>query len=135
VKVARAKAGDAQWRLLTPADRLLIAVLLALSAGSFAAVERLRPLGETVVVEADNREVYRGPLREARHLEAHGPVGRTVVEIQNGAAWVSYSDCHLHICVRTGKISQAGSVIACVPNRVVVRIEGRRQNRYDVIIG
>ncbi|MBC7186012.1 MAG: NusG domain II-containing protein [Calditrichaeota bacterium] len=133
--MARAKAGDTLGRLFTPADRLLIVLLLALSAGSFAAVQRLRPLGETVVVEADNREVYRGSLREARHLEVRGPVGTTVVEIQGGAAWVSSSDCHLHICVHTGKISQAGSVIACVPNRVVVRIEGRRHNQFDAIIG
>ncbi len=131
----RHSGGARLWGLLTVADRVLIAALVLVSAASFAAVNRLRSTGQTVVVEADNREIYRGPLREPRRLVVHGPVGATVVEISQGAAWVSSSDCHLHICVRTGKITQAGWVIVCVPNRVVVRIEGHRHNRFDVIVG
>ncbi|MGQ9559272.1 MAG: NusG domain II-containing protein [Candidatus Oleimicrobiaceae bacterium] len=131
----RVSRGWRMWGVLTPADCVLIAGLLLTSAAGFAAVNWLRLAGQIVVVEADNREVYRGPLREPRQLVVHGPVGITVVEISQGAAWVSASDCHLHICVRTGKISQVGSMIVCVPNRVVVRIEGHRHNRFDVIIG
>ena len=131
----RPSLGRGVWQLLTPADRVLIGALLVASAASLAAVRQLRSAGQTVVVEADNREVYRGPLREERRLVLHGPVGVTVVEIRDGTARVSSSDCQLHICVRSGKISQAGSVIVCVPNRVVVRIEGRGHNRFDAVVG
>ncbi|MDZ7270921.1 MAG: NusG domain II-containing protein [candidate division KSB1 bacterium] len=123
------------WRFLTPADRLLLGALLALSALSFAAVNQMRSAGETVVVQAGNREFYRGPLRQEQRLVVDGPVGTTIVEVHDGAAWVSASDCPMHLCVRMGKISRAGEVVVCIPNRVVVRIEGRRRNPLDAIIG
>ncbi len=123
------------WRTLTPADKLLVAALLVLSASSFVAVPRVRPVGQTVVVRAGREEVYRGPLSQNRHLAVRGPGGLTVVEIRDGAAWVSTSECPLHICVRMGRISRAGEVAVCVPNRVVVQIEGHRRNRFDVIVG
>lgn len=123
------------WRRLTLGDRLLVGALLALGVFSFVMVSWLRPAGHTVVVEAGNREVYRAPLRQEGSVMVHGPVGTTVVEIRRGAAWVSQSDCPLHICMRMGKISRAGEVVVCVPNRVVVRIEGPRRSRFDVIVG
>ncbi|MDI6638910.1 MAG: NusG domain II-containing protein, partial [Bacillota bacterium] len=52
--------------------------------------------------------------------------GRTVVvEIaEDGRARVRASDCPDKVCVKTGWIEHPGEVIVCLPNRVVVKIQG-----------
>lgn len=76
-------------------------------------------------------EVRAGPVRfevllpRETTLVVTGPVGSTVVEIHGREVAVANSDCRAKRCVRQGKISRAGQVIVCAPNRVLVRILGR----------
>ena len=123
------------WRVLTLADRVLILSLLAACGIGSVAVTRLRPAGQEVIVEVENKEVFRGSIFVAHNLEVEGPVGRTDIEICGGAVWVSHSDCPLHVCVSTGRIRRAGEVIVCIPNKVVIRVEGPGRTRYDAITG
>jgi len=54
-----------------------------------------------------------------------GPVGRTTVVIDGRRVRVAQSDCRNQICVHAGVKTRTGSVIVCVPNRVVVQLIGR----------
>lgn len=42
--------------------------------------------------------------------------------IQNGTVWMQSADCGDKTCLRTGKISQAGESIVCLPHRLVLQI-------------
>jgi hypothetical protein len=44
---------------------------------------------------------------------------------------VTDSTCPDRVCVHTGAISAPGSMIACVPNGVVVRIGGEESDGLD----
>jgi hypothetical protein len=63
--------------------------------------------------------------REAEEtLAVPGPLGDTVVEIRGGRARVLSSPCQNQTCVAAGAIHAHGQWIACLPNRVLVSVEG-----------
>ena len=64
------------------------------------------------------------PLGPDRTIEAEGPLGVTVIEVGPGGARVRWSPCPNRLCVRAGEISRPGQVVACLPNRVALRILG-----------
>lgn len=118
---------------MTRADRLLILVLavaallawplLAAAGGNAEFAEISGPGGATRV-----------PLGTDDVLLVDGTGGDLRVVVQNGSVRVEEADCPNQICVRTGRIESAGSVIACVPNDVVIRVEGGQTDGIDARI-
>ena len=47
-----------------------------------------------------------------------------VLTIINNEAYMSYANCPDGICIKKGKVSESGEDIICMPNRVIVRVEG-----------
>jgi len=64
------------------------------------------------------------PLSRDGAMEFEGPVGRTRVEAAGGEVFIAQSDCRDGICVTMGRISEPGEWVACLPNRVIVRVVG-----------
>ena len=64
-----------------------------------------------------------------------GEMGKMALVIKDGVAWVSESSCPRKICIKTGKINQPGQVIACVPNKVLIKALGPQKRReIDAIL-
>ena len=56
------------------------------------------------------------------------------VAIENSGVYMKDASCRNHICVSMGKKKADGESIVCLPNRVVIRIEGGSEEEYyDVI--
>jgi len=120
---------------LTPFDCKLLIVVAVLVLLSF-----LLPLSQTagarVVVSSDDRIVFVAPLAKAQRVELDGPLGITVLQIENGAARVLSSPCSQKVCIRMGEARHTGDLLACVPNQLVIRIEGDSDGEdaeYDFI--
>ena len=60
--------------------------------------------------------------------------GTNTLVIEDRAAWMEDALCPDHICVDMGKIRYSGQSIVCLPNRVVVSIEGV-SGEADLYIG
>jgi hypothetical protein len=71
------------------------------------------------------------PLDRDREITVCGPLGDTMIVIEHGAAHVAASACPEKICVRSAGIRRNGEWIACLPNRVLLTIEGSGEGRYD----
>jgi len=110
--------------ILTPADRILIGCLVALIFLSSIALHNLSPKGRWVRIRIHNQTYYQFPLSEDRRVVIKEGGVFMVVVIRGERAWVEKSNCPRQICVHSGKIGQVGQSIVCVPNRVVVSIEG-----------
>lgn len=65
------------------------------------------------------------PLGSDAVIEAKGPLGTTTVHVEKNQAFVTDSPCSNKLCIAMGKIFSANQWIACLPNRVFVRIEGK----------
>lgn len=84
-----------------------------------------------VVVYLDGTQVFSGELDTDAQYEAQGQYSN-LVTIRDGKAWIETADCPGEDCVRQGSISRAGQSIVCLPNHLVVAIEGHSD--VDVVV-
>ena len=106
---------------------LLVAILLFVLMRS--AQERNTGSGAAAVVSIDGVEVARYPLNKNGTFSLNG--GSNILIVENGEAWVSEANCPDKICMGMGKISRSGDFIACLPNRVIIVVEGGEQALVD----
>lgn len=115
---------------MTRADRILIAVLACAALLSWPIVASAGVASNEAVIEAPAGRTTIALADDAVY-EVAGALGTVVVEVADGSVRVVGSDCPDQICVRTGAVSAPGSVIACVPNGVVVRVGGGGRDGLD----
>ena len=76
-----------------------------------------------VVIENEKGLVERISLdKNYKNIWIDGPNGKTVLQIENGLAQVHTSTCRHGIC-KHSIASGVGNIIACAPNKVLVKIE------------
>lgn len=76
-----------------------------------------------VVIENEKGLIDRIPLeKKYKNILIDGPQGKTALKIENGIAQVHTSTCRQEICKHT-IASGVGNIIACAPNKVLVKIE------------
>ncbi len=84
-----------------------------------------------VVVEGDGAQ-WVFPLDAEETVRVRGPLGETVVAVHGGQARVLASPCDNQTCVAAGEIHSHGQWVACLPNAVFLRIEGKtREDELD----
>ena len=110
-------------RLLTAADLVLMGAVCALAMVLFALNGWGRGPGTTVSGVADGTPWGPHPLSVRQSLRFTGPLGETVVVIAEGAARIESSPCRQQICVKAGRVRRPGDLVACVPNRIVLRVD------------
>ncbi len=106
---------------------LLIAALLVLLV---IRNRQERETGTDAVVTVrtvDGDEVY--PLNKDGVFSLNG--GTNTLVIENGEAWVSEANCPDKVCMGMGKISKNGEFIACLPNQVIIVVEGGEESPVD----
>jgi hypothetical protein len=117
-------------RYVTHGDIALIVILTLLSLTSFGALRYIGASGDHAVVAVDGQRVLELPLNRDTQSAVRGPLGDTVIAIENGEVWVKSSPCPRGHCMHMGKIRHSGEILICVPNRVFVSIRsnlGRKQ--------
>ncbi len=99
-------------------------VLLTLSAQEFSTGSpqlRVEAAGKT----------YLYSLSQDQDLHFKGPLGESHIEIKGGLAHFLDSPCRDKLCVHTGNLSSVGAWSACLPNRVVARVESAKQDQKE----
>uniref|UniRef100_UPI0002662B0E hypothetical protein n=1 Tax=Mediterraneibacter gnavus (strain ATCC 29149 / DSM 114966 / JCM 6515 / VPI C7-9) TaxID=411470 RepID=UPI0002662B0E len=56
------------------------------------------------------------------------------LRIQNGQAKMEWADCPDQLCVHQKAISRTGESIICLPNQVVVSVQGSKESELDGIV-
>jgi hypothetical protein len=100
-----------------------IVLLLVLTAAVVSAVMAYAGPGrrqELVIEGPGGSWVF--PLSAEETVSVPGPLGITAVELRGGRARVLSSPCTNQLCVAAGAIGTHGQWIACLPNRVLVRV-------------
>ena len=110
-------------------DLLLVGILLLAALLVFAFVRGGQKTGAEAVVTVDGVEIGRYPLSRSGTYPLNG--GSNVLVIGDGMAWVSEANCPDKVCMGMGKISRNGEFIACLPNRLIVVIEGGEASPVD----
>lgn len=120
---------------LTPFDRKLLIVVMGAICFSFLLPLSQGP-GRRVVASSGDKILFVAPLDQTRTVALEGPLGITELEIRDGSVKVLDSPCPNKTCIRMGEARHSGDLIACVPNRLIIRIEGEKSEEeqgYDLI--
>lgn len=118
---------------MTRSDRLLILALAALALVAWPLAASAGASAERVVITGP-AGTSSLPLDKDATVQVEGENGTVSVVIADGTVYVDHADCPDQVCVKTGRVSSTGAVIACVPNRVVLRVEGGEQREFDARI-
>ena len=114
-------------------DLILVGILLAAALLLFFLVRSHQKqetgTGAVAVVTVDGQEIGRYPLNKNGPFPLNG--GSNILVVENGEAWVSETNCPDKICMGMGRISRDGEFIACLPNRLIVVVEGGEQALVD----
>lgn len=116
--------------MMTRVDKLIFFVLVFGAVSAMLASQLLFAAqnASTVLVEIDGKEYGRYNLQEknSQTLAIESKFGYNKIVIANGRVYVCESDCPDTLEIKAGAIQKAGQMLVCLPNRLVVRIEGRR---------
>ena len=107
-------------------DLMIVGVLLLAALALFFLMrsrqDRDTGDGARAVVTVDGQEIGRYPLSKSGTFPLNG--GSNILVVENGEAWVSDADCPDKVCMGMGRISRNGEFIACLPNRLLIVVEG-----------
>ena len=107
---------------------ILIAVLLLVSILTSLLVLRTTA-GTVAQIYLDGqciRSVDLSRVDGASEFIVEGPAGSNTVRVEPGRICVSQADCPDQVCVHQGWISTGAAPVVCLPNRLVIRIEERK---------
>ena len=108
---------------LVIAASILAVILMFQQFWSFAPASQLKIRQGNLVVG-----IY--DLNQTRELHIKGPLGESIIVINNGQARFKQSPCPNQYCVHQGWLSHAGQVAICLPNQVSLQLMGAK-SKYD----
>lgn len=110
---------------------IVIVVVVLLFAGIFLFVLGKQKQGENVHITA-NGETRTYSLYENRTIElTNGTEVSNVVVIWDGRVEMKSASCPDKICVRHKAVNRNGESIICLPNKVFIEIESKKQKETD----
>jgi len=118
---------------LKVADILIIFTAAGFTVFSaYAAYMKPQSLSQ-VLIKGQDRE-WTFPVNAQETVAVPGPLGDTVIRIQNGGVWVESSPCKNQTCTGAGTISRQGQWAACLPNNVLLIIRGEEEENVDAAV-
>ncbi len=116
-------------------EALLIVMVFAVLFIIFMMSRSLYTNGSCAVITVDGVLYGKYPLSKDTDIpiiKDNNEINHAVIE--NGTVYMKDAACKNHICISQGRKKASGESIVCLPNRVVIRIEGVGEGAdYDVI--
>lgn len=87
----------------------------------------------TVTVNGEITESYDINIDQVIRIKGYD--GYNVISVTNGEISVTDADCRDGSCIISGPISRVGQSIVCLPNRLVISVDGDNIDKeYDSIV-
>jgi len=110
------------------ADVYIIGAVLLLAALGFAifVINSARTGAVYVEVYAFGELEHRIPLQSGQNdiLIENRDGGYNLIRITEDGVHIAKANCRNQICVQAGQHARPGQIIACLPNRVLIRLTG-----------
>jgi hypothetical protein len=113
------KLGD--WLTLLLGGIFVVVLTLKLWSGDLA---------DKAIIRSGGKIFKEVPLSRNQQIEVPGPLGTTIISIQNRKARIASDPSPRQYCVRQGWLQQSGEIALCLPNQVSVELAGSRR-KYD----
>lgn len=116
-------------------DIILIVLLLIIGTISSIAVSLSGTVGKRVTIEASGKPYGTYSLNTNKKIVVKNNGNSNTVVIKDGSVSITSSTCRNKVCVNHAPINKEGESIICLPNKVIVKIEGKGEDHYDAISG
>lgn len=113
------KPGD--WLTLLLGSIFVVVLTLKLWSGDLA---------DKAIIRSGGKIFQEVPLSRDQQIAVPGPLGVSIIAIQNRKARIASDPSPRQYCVRQGWLQQAGEIALCLPNQVSLELTGSRK-RYD----
>lgn len=118
-------------------DYIVIALILILSSTIYFNTKSklVETNSKIVVVSVDGKEFARYTLGDTDDnvYTIDSEYGHNVFKVTSDGVHMVESDCKDQICVHQGHITKTGESIICLPNRLVISIEGTNDDNADEV--
>lgn len=118
--------------MIKKADIILAAVLIIVGIAISYILSFGQETGSNLTISCDGEKFGSYSLYEDREIEVKQNDHINKVTIKNGVVSMSFSDCRGQDCIHQGEITKSGEAIICLPNKVVLEIEGG-DAKYDTL--
>lgn len=125
---------------MTKWDKYLVILITVISLSSMFYINHMTTNeGEKYVLIQVNGKEYKKVTfsndNKKRYLEIKTKYGYNKLEIQNKKVRVVEANCPDELDVKQGFIEDVGSMIVCLPNRLVIEIKGERTSPDKIDAG
>lgn len=106
---------------------------LILGAGSvvlFALMFWSGEIADKAIIRSGGKLFREVPLSRNQQIAVPGPLGVSLISIENRKVRIAKDPGPRQYCVRQGWLQQAGEIALCLPNQVSVELVGSHK-RYD----
>lgn len=117
---------------MTRADLILIVIVLGILPFMYIRMWTGDTEAGYIQIQAAGNPPVTEELSPDRTIHIDGPLGDSVIEINNGRTRFISSPCRNKVCVQTGWLATSGSLAACLPNRISIFLLGEHP-RFDAI--
>lgn len=108
---------------IKPGDWLVALAGMILVASLFLTLWNSGP-GTKLIIRSAGKVVAESDLNSNRSFEIRGPLGMTLITVENRRVRVARDPSPRQYCVRQGWLSHAGEAALCLPNQVSVELSG-----------
>lgn len=117
---------------IKPGDWIIVLAGMVLVTSLFLTFWDQQAPGATLIIRSGGKVVAQSSLAWDHDFEIEGPLGTTVVSIENRRVRITKDPSPRQYCVKQGWLSHAGEAALCLPNQVSVELAGATK-RYDSI--
>ncbi len=112
------------------ADRWLLAILLCGIALSSYLLYQAQQTALSAIIQLDGAEYARLDFAKlpdkTQYMHIHGRLGESILAYNHQGIRMIASPCRQKRCIQHGLAQHAHDVLACVPNRIFVRLIGHQ---------
>ncbi|MEG1846079.1 MAG: NusG domain II-containing protein [Oscillospiraceae bacterium] len=120
-------------KAITKFDVILIVLMLLISASFFTyqALSDYKSKDAIVIVNGQTvMEINLNTLSEKKEFTLENGV---VIEAENNSIRFKSSPCKDELCVKCGSLTDAFDVAVCVPEKTVIKIVGKDEQKIDIM--
>lgn len=119
--------------IIRKADILLAGVLILIGVAASLWISQFDTSGSRVIIKTDGKVYGSYSISENRTVTVKQGKKTNTVRIHDGEVSVTHASCHNQVCVKHKAIHTTGESIICLPNKMVVQIQGKGGDEYDAI--
>jgi hypothetical protein len=113
----------------------ILIILFVMGVTFFAAyLAYMKPQERVQILVRGQGNDWIFPIEAEETVIVSGLLGETIVRISGQRVWVEASPCENQNCVASGFITRQGQWAACLPNNVLVLVQGEYGGDIDAVV-